>query len=48
MSSLMSDPVGASFTDVALSLAARSIVNESAKSVLERLLSAIKTWTGSP
>lgn len=48
MSSLISDPVGATFTDVALSLAARSIVNESAKSVLERLLSALKTWTGSP
>ncbi len=47
MSSLLSDTSGASFTDVALSLASRSIPHESAKSVLDRVLPALKAWTGS-
>ncbi|MDE2592623.1 MAG: PAS domain S-box protein [Burkholderiales bacterium] len=47
MSSLLSDTSGASFTDVALSLASRSIPHESAKSLLDRLLPALKAWTGS-
>ncbi|HET8871259.1 MAG TPA: ATP-binding protein [Aquabacterium sp.] len=41
------EPVRSSFTDAALSLAARTLPDESAKSILDRLLPALKAWTGS-
>ncbi|MGE5452009.1 MAG: ATP-binding protein [Acidobacteriota bacterium] len=47
MSSPIPDPLGASFTDVALSLASCAPPHESALSLLDRLLHALKAWTGS-
>ena len=47
MPSLSQDTSGTSFTDVALSLAARYVHSEPAESLLERLVPVIKTWTGS-
>lgn len=41
------EPVRSSFTDAALSLAARTLPDESVKSILDRLLPALKAWTGS-
>ncbi len=42
------DTQGASFTDVALSLASRTSPHDTPKAILDRLLPALKAWTGSP
>ena len=41
------DTPGASFTDVALTLASRTLPDDTPKAILDRLLPAIKAWTGS-